>query len=424
MMNGTTEKHYLAEYDAAPEDGKYPLVQGWMKTEPLPLFKQLREERPVLVTPECTLVARWDDITDILDMPLVFTVALYRPKMGNDYLMSHDQDALHYREKSIMQGFLNKDDLPAVRNAIAEAGKRVLDEARGEIEACYGYCRTIPAILVRDYFGLTGVDRQDLIRWSYWTQYNTFHNQPFDRLPKDRHDHVIAEHAKAGKELAEYLAQLIARRLSAIKAEPDAASGDDITGRMLRTHYPDTMDFDLTRVAANIGGLLIGAIETTEQAVAQVIQYFIEDPQRLQWIQAEAQQDDTQALDALVWEALRFVPISPYMFRTAAQDYTVGKGTGHATTIPKGTHVLLLTQSAMFDNRAYHNPDQFNPDRDRYHNFNFGFGSHDCLGKYVGAQMIPEMVRQVMRRADLHAVGNIDYKNGPFPERWVLRYRA
>lgn len=69
MMNGTTEKHYLAEYDAAPEDGKYPLVQGWMKTEPLPLFKQLREERPVLVTPECTLVARWDDITDILDMP-------------------------------------------------------------------------------------------------------------------------------------------------------------------------------------------------------------------------------------------------------------------------------------------------------------------------------------------------------------------
>jgi hypothetical protein len=44
-------KNYLAEYDAAADADKYPLVQKWMQTEPLPFFKQLREERPVLVTP-------------------------------------------------------------------------------------------------------------------------------------------------------------------------------------------------------------------------------------------------------------------------------------------------------------------------------------------------------------------------------------
>jgi len=346
-----------------------------------------------------------------------------------------------------MQGFLNKDDLPELRRRIAGFGQQILDEANGEIEACYGYCRTIPAILVQDYFGLTGVDRQDLIRWSYWTQYNTFHNQPFDLVPKAQSDHIIAEHAKASQELVDYLTRLIARRLFAVKAEQashilfvgwyaleklyrkltgkqDESLGDDITSRMLRTHYPDAMDFDLKRVATNVGGLLIGAIETTEQAVAQVIQFFMEDPARRQHAQTEAGKDDTQAFDALVWEALRFVPISPYMFRTAAQDYTVGKGADHATTVAKGTHVLLLSQSAMFDERAYDNPDQFNPDRDWYHNFNFGFGSHDCLGKYVGAQLIPEMVRQVMRRQDLNAVGKIDYKDGPFPEHWLLRYRA
>src|SRR3546814_4287997 len=48
-------------------------------------------------------------------MPKVFTVDLYKTKMGvtgpNDgYLMAHDDDALHYREKSLMQGLLNRDD--------------------------------------------------------------------------------------------------------------------------------------------------------------------------------------------------------------------------------------------------------------------------------------------------------------------------
>ena len=465
-MNATSAKDYLAEYDAAPEEQKFPLVYQWMKKEPLPFFKQLREQRPILVTPACTLVARWDDVTDILDMPSVFTVDLYKPKMGNNYLMCFDDGvcphqteaslpppptptsdvSLHYREKSIMQGLLNKDDLPAVRKLIADAGKRILDEADGKIEACYGYCRTVPSILVQDYFGLTDSNRDDLIRWSYWSQYNTFHNQPFEIHDPDpeksaqKSREITATHGETTKELVAYIKKLIIRRTFIVKAKKitglyllenlwrklggqgDSGLRDDITTRMLRAGYPDTMDFGLKRRAANAGGLLIGSIETTEQAVAQVIQYFLDDPDLLQRARAEAQKEDTQSFDALVWEALRFVPISPYFFRKTSRDYTLGKGADHATTIPKDTIVLPLTQSAMFDERAYEDPETFNPNRDGYHNFNFGFGLHDCLGKYVGGEMIPEMVRQVMRRKNLQAEGKIDYKGGPFPEHWVLRY--
>ena len=55
MADGTRD--YLKEYDAAPDGKKYPLVATGCKTEPLPFFKQLRAERPILVTPECTLVS-------------------------------------------------------------------------------------------------------------------------------------------------------------------------------------------------------------------------------------------------------------------------------------------------------------------------------------------------------------------------------
>ena len=56
------------------------LVRRWMKTEPLPFFKQLREQRPILVTPECTLVTLYSDLTDVMQMPKVFTVDLTNPR--------------------------------------------------------------------------------------------------------------------------------------------------------------------------------------------------------------------------------------------------------------------------------------------------------------------------------------------------------
>ena len=107
---------YLGQFDAAADPEKFPLVRRWIDTEPLPFFKTLLERRPILVTPVCTLLARFDDVTEVLNMPRIFTAALYLPKMGNGiYLMAHDDDALHTREKSIMQGMLNRDDLPQGR---------------------------------------------------------------------------------------------------------------------------------------------------------------------------------------------------------------------------------------------------------------------------------------------------------------------
>ena len=107
-MSDTPARDYLAEFDAAAHDDKHPLVREWMHSEPLPFFKQLRAQRPVLVTPETTLVTLFEDVRDVLQMPKIFTVDLYKSKMGVTdtevgYLMAHDDDALHYREKSIMR---------------------------------------------------------------------------------------------------------------------------------------------------------------------------------------------------------------------------------------------------------------------------------------------------------------------------------
>lgn len=443
-------RNYLSEYDRAASEDKYPLVQTWMQDEPLPFFKQLREQRPVLVTPECALVTLFADVRDLLQMPRVFTVDLYKPKMGvtdtdEGYLMAHDDDALHYREKSLMQGILNRDDLPHVRRLIAKNCAKILDQADGSIEVVHEYCRTVPAILVQEYFGLDGIGRKDLIKWSFWNQYDAFHNQPFHLNSKEKFQHIVDKHNEVSEELAVYIALLVGRKLlkaklEMLKAPLEAIRNfimhivnfllgqqterhvDDIVTRMLKTGFDEQVDFPLTRLGVNAGGLLIGAIETTSQAVSQSIEFFLERPELLARAKAAAQLENPDQFDAMVWEALRFVPISPYSFRKASSDYTIAKGTEHETLIKAGTNVLLVTQSAMFDPYAFKEPDTFNPDRNWYHHFNFGFGSHECLGKYVGVVMIPEMIRQVFLRQNIESTGSINYKDGPFPEEYHLRW--
>ena len=422
-MNASTS-HYLEQYDAAADADKSSLARRWIDTEPLPFFKELREKRPILVTPKFTLITRFDDVREVLNMPKVFTVAPYVPKMG-DYLMAHDDDALHTREKSLMQCMLNRDDLPAVRAMVADIAKEILDAANGHIEVVNDYCRMVPATLVRKYFGLTGAKRRDLIEWSYWNQYDTFHNQPFDLLPPEKYQYVVDRHNETSKKLGHFILELIARRFLEVKAEEITLStlvrlDDDIVTRMLRTDYPKQLDFDIKRLGINAGGLLIGAIETTSQAVAQVLQYLLEHPGWLAKAKTAAQQDKPAEFDDIVWEALRFVPITPYLFRTAASDYTAAKGTDHETVLCAGTHVLPVTLSAMFDERAFESPDEFIPQRNWYNYFHFGFGSHECLGRYVGMVMIPEMVRQVLIRQEIQARSSIDYKAGPFPEQYDL----
>ncbi|MEO6823675.1 MAG: cytochrome P450 [Nitrosospira sp.] len=404
------------------------MVRRWIDTEPLPFFKELREKRPILVTPKFTLVTRFDDVREVLNMPKVFTVEPYVSKMG-DYLMMHDDDALHTREKSLMQCMLNRDDLPAVRTMVANVSKDILDTASGNIEIVNSYCRMVPATLVREYFGLTGAKRSDLIEWSYWNQYDTFHNQPFDLLPQEKYQSIVDRHNETSKKLGQFIVELIARRTLQVKAEQITLStlvrlDDDIVTRMLRTSYPKQLDFDIKRLGINAGGLLIGAIETTSQAVAQVMQYLLDRPEWLAEAKTAAQQDQPDEFDGIVWEALRFVPITPYLFRTTAGDYTAAKGTGYETVLRAGTYVLPVTLSATFDDRAFDSPDEFIPQRNWYNYFHFGFGSHECLGRYVGMVMIPEMVRQVLIRQDIKAKAAIDYKAGPFPEQYDLSWTS
>ncbi len=407
---------FLDQYDSASEDTKFPLVRGWMKNSPLEFFTELREKRPILQTPECTLLAMHDDVVDALLQTSVFTVQLYEEKMGT-YLMAQDDTPVHFREKAIMQTLLNRDDLPRIREMVGRLASEALDAAPdGTIEAVNGLTRRVPIGLVQEYMGFDGVAPETLARWSLFNQWDTFHNQPFDGNENPAEIHAKTQ--AVNDELRAYLAELVPRRIKAIKTGDQR---DDIVSRLLRYSLPQSVGFPMERLVRNLGGMLIGTVETTSQATAQAMQELFRRPEAL--AKARAVASDPAKFDGFVFEALRFDPISPYLFRRAAEDYTIARGTARQATIAAGTIVLPLVLSAMFDASAHSAPMEFRPERSLRKTFHFGFGLHECLGRYIGEVMVPEIIRQVVLRPKARPLSAIEYGVESFPERYMIALR-
>jgi cytochrome P450 len=457
---------YLEQYDSIPADQpqqKVAQASRWLREEWRPFFKELRENRPILPTPAFTLVTRFKDVQEVLSRNEVFTVRLYAPKMdpvAGPIMLARDNTPYNWREKSIMKAMLQPEDLPAVRKLVGRLADEALDRhaASGRIELVNQLARLVPVQLCGEYFGFPGPDVQTMFRWSKTAQTNMFKNL-------GNNPDIHAASVQSGKEMTAYLTDLLskkrpprsngtsgqgqqpagqeaffARLLRLLKElfggeqagrpqpTPAAASPngeDDVFARLLKTHFPEEVPFDDLRIIANMMALLIGTVETTSQAIVQSIEQILLRPDVFESALRAARGGDDQLFDAYVWEALRFNPINPLLFRYCESDYTLAAGTSREHRIPAKTTVFACTASAMFDATEIPDAETFRTDRPPYHTMHFGYGDHVCLGKYVGMVMIPEAVKRVLLRPGVQLIpgdeGKINFQGGPFPEQFNVR---
>jgi cytochrome P450 len=361
-------------------------------------------------------------VREVLTRHTEFTVRLYAPKMDpsvGPFMLARDETALNWRDKSIMRAMLPWEDLPSVRAMAGRFADEALDgcASGGRIEVVSQLGRLVPVRLCGEYFGFPGPDTATMFRWSKATQTDFFKNLAGD--PK-----IHAAAVRAGQEMAAYLAGLIQDERAAAANGAPAVGPETAVQRLLRTQFADGLGFDDARVISNASGLLVGGVETTSQAVAQSLEQLLLRPDVCAAAVEAARAGNDARFDAFVWEALRFNPINPLLFRYTEADSTIAAGTPRQTMLKAGTIVFACTASAMADGTELPNPDAFTPGRPAHHLMHFGFGAHECLGKYVGMAMIPEVVKRVLTRPGVHllpgAEGAIDFKGGPFPERFVI----
>ena len=202
---------------------------------------------------------------------------------------------------------------------------------------------------------------------------------------------------------------------------------DNILNRLMLMQQEEGNEwFDDDALQRNIGGLLTGILETTNKATILVLDELFNRPDVLKGAIETAQNRDMKKMYGYVSEALRFNPAQPGVIRYSEKKQTLtGKG-NKAYTIPAKTKVFALTAAAMFDPAAFPNPKTFNPERDSVY-MNYGFGLHECYGKYINAVTISEFVAAVLRlknvRRETGRTGQGTGLNaGPFPNNFVVAF--
>lgn len=409
---------FLAQLEKIDDCQKWVAIRKWMAESPIELYAELRRDRPILELPDMYVATRFEDCTAVLRQHDVFTVALYKPKQG-DFWMAQDDTPGHWREKGLMQAVMDLEGLPSLREFVASKMKSILAEANGQIEAVNEIGRAIPIAVVQEIFGFDESDANDLTEWSYWNQYDAFHNQPWDRPFVEDPEAISSKRVAANQQLGQYVGALLQRRGAEIQA---GNPKQDIPTRLLMILGSKSIKIDPTRIAQNVGGLLIGAVETTSHASINSIYELLTRPEVFAKAKAAAEKDDTTEFDGYVFEALRFKPAFPYMFRYCEKETRLGLGTQHETSISANKAVIAIVHSAMLDPASFPDPSRFNPARPLTNTFHFGQGLHECLGRHPGTEMIAEIVRQLVLLPNIKATSEIDRKGGPVPERFFIEW--
>lgn len=385
------------------------------------LFGFLRFFKPILALPKGgpVLVSRYDDVLEILHNPKSFGV-MYKPmidKSVGKYMLAHDNSVYNQRDKGVMRSLIQEKDLKHVQKVVAKISRKCIE--RGDkgrpFEVVSLLSRRAPILLTDKYFGFAGPDIKTMMRWSRATQYDFFHNQ---EMSGSVHDNNLI----AGQEMREYLKKvLLPARRKQLKKNPDL---DDIVSRMLKVEMPKSIGWDHDRVIVNVIGLLVGGVETTSQAVVQILDQFFKHPKALEGAEQAARHNDDSRLYEYCWEALRFNPINPVLFRKCNEDYRIAAGTFRTKKIKAGRVVIVGSRSAMKDSREIKRPKKFRTGRPDSHYLHLGVGMHRCLGDYVSKVQVPEIIKALLLKKNLRrapgSAGQINFKDGPFPESFSV----
>jgi cytochrome P450 len=140
------------------------------------------------------------------------------------------------------------------------------------------------------------------------------------------------------------------------------AEFEDHTGTLRRLSRPEVLSYvNLLAAAGN---------ETTTRLIGWTGKVLADHPDQRQQL-VEQRELVPQAIE----EVLRFEPPSPVQARYVMRDVE-----HHGQVVPAGSAVILLNASANRDERKFPDGDRFDIHRQIDHHLSFGYGIHFCLG--------------------------------------------
>jgi cytochrome P450 len=340
------------------------------------------------------IAVRHRDVTEVLRRDLDFRIAPVNAgridEVNGPFILGMDRSDQLTSERRALYAALAGIDLDALIDTAAAHADALLDAASGELDAVGGYARLVAGATAQRLFGVCGPDVATYLDVARAIFAHTFLNLSGD-------DSVRARAIKASALMRAWLGEEIAERVRSGKL------GDDLMGVLLRQ---GALDADAIR--RTLGGMLVGAIDTTATAFAKVLVMLGRDP----GLRAKVVRDLDNASALVGWcrDILRRWPHNPIVIRQAATDTALA-----GVAVPAGARVVAWTQAAMFDEQAFPDAATVRPDRPPSAYLHFGGGLHPCAGRAINDRQIPMLVGKLLRRG-LARVGPVGWA-GPFPAK-------
>lgn len=290
---------------------------------------------------------------------------------GMPYMIDMDDPSHLLRRKLVNAGFTRKrvmDKLASIDVLCDSLIDAVCEQ--GECDFVRDIAAPLPMAVIGDMLGVLPAERATLLKWS---------DDLVCGLNSAADEETLQAVMDAFAGYSTYAVETIAKR----RTEPT----DDLFSILVNSEV-EGQRMDDQEIIMETLLILIGGDETTRHTLSGGTEQLLRHKD--QWDRLTA--DDTLVAGAIE-EMLRWTSPVKNMARTALRDVEF-----HGTQLREGEKMLLMFESANFDETVFGDPENFRIDRNPNSHLAFGFGTHFCLGNQLARLELSTMLRKLLQR--------------------------
>ena len=337
-------------------------------------YRWMRANEPVFRDREgLAAAATYQAVLDAERNPEIFsnTGGIRPDQPAMPYMIDMDDPDHLLRRKLVNAGFTRKQLMD--KAAGIETLCHTLVDAVCELGECdfvRDLAAPLPMAVIGDMLGVLPAERATLLKWS---------DDLVCGLSSAADEAAVQALMGAFAGYQAFAMETIARR----RAEP---AGDLFS--ILANAEVDGHRMSDDEIVFETLLILIGGDETTRHTLSGGTDQLLRHPD--QWERLVA---DSELVPGAVEEMLRWTSPVKNMARTVMRDNEF-----HGAELQQGEKMLLLFESANFDESVFGDPQNFRIDRAPNAHLAFGFGTHFCLGNQLARLELSTMLRTILRR--------------------------
>ncbi|WP_445206162.1 cytochrome P450 [[Mycobacterium] bulgaricum] len=291
---------------------------------------------------------------------------------GMPYMIDMDDPAHVLRRKLVNSGFTRKrvmDKVPSIEKLCDTLIDAVCE--RGEADFVRDIAAPLPMAVIGDMLGVLPEERDKLLEWS---------DDLVCGLSSTVDDTVIQKLMETFAAYTAFTMEVIADR----RANPR----DDLFSILVNAEVEGQRMSDDEIVFETLL-ILIGGDETTRHTLSGGTEQLLRHQD--QWKQLVTNPEEL--LPGAIEEMLRWTSPVKNMCRTLTADTEF-----HGTSLKSGEKIMLMFESANFDESVFGDPENFRIDRNPNSHVAFGFGTHFCLGNQLARLELRLMLNKILQR--------------------------